>query len=286
MFTTSSAPPAAWREDRAGGAPRVLADRDRDPYAGDDEQRAVDGGRREVALLVEHRVVGEQVLVVHAEHPAVRAHRGRVEEVAPRFGEADDRGRTPGTRRDLLERLTRLRHERRAQQQVFGRVAGDGELGEGDEIAARPPRRGRTHRGCAPRCRRGRRPRDRAARPRRGAGACSQDTRHCRHAQGRGAPRVLPSSSAAIDAVGRRRDRSHGDRTTGGGVARSRRRARLRTTSSATASSRSRARRARSRRRSSPTRRCSTPCATPRRSGASAAETTTAASWNACGRRR
>ena len=137
MFTTSSAPPAAWREDRAGRAPRVLADRDRDPHAGDDEQRAVDGGRREVALLVEHRVVGQQVLAVHAEHPAVRAHRGGVEEVAPRFGEPDDRGRAPGARRDLLERLTRLRHERRAQQQVFGRVAGDRELGEGDEIAAR-----------------------------------------------------------------------------------------------------------------------------------------------------
>ena len=42
-----------------------------------------------------------------------------------------------GARRDLVERLGRLRDERRPQQQIFGRVPGDRELGEDDEVATR-----------------------------------------------------------------------------------------------------------------------------------------------------
>ena len=95
------------RDDRAGRAPRVLADRDRDAHAADDEEGAVDGGRREVALLVEDRVVRQQVLAVDAVHATVGAHRGRVEEVAPDLGEPDDRGRAAGAGRDLLEHLGR-----------------------------------------------------------------------------------------------------------------------------------------------------------------------------------
>ena len=41
-----------------------------------------------------------------------------------------------GARRELLERLGRLGDERRAQQEVFGRIAGDRQLGEHDEVAA------------------------------------------------------------------------------------------------------------------------------------------------------
>ena len=70
------------RHDGPGRAPGVLADRDADLRTGDHEQRTVDDRRGEVALLVEHRVVGEQVLAVHALHPPVRTHRGGVGEVA------------------------------------------------------------------------------------------------------------------------------------------------------------------------------------------------------------
>ena len=138
------------RDDRPGRAPRVLADRDADPDAADHEQRAVDGRRREVPLLVEHRVVREQVLAVDALHLAVRADRGGVVEVAAGLGEADHRGEPPGARRDLLERLGGLGDERRLQQEVLGRVAGDRELGERDEVAARGVGLARRRRGSAP----------------------------------------------------------------------------------------------------------------------------------------
>ena len=36
--------------------------------------------------------------------------------------------------RDLLDRLARRAHEAGPEQQVLGRVAGDGELGEEDEV--------------------------------------------------------------------------------------------------------------------------------------------------------
>ena len=58
-------------------------------------------------------------------------------EVAAGLGEPDDRGEPPGARRELLERLGGLRDERRLQQEVLGRVPGDRELRERDEVAAR-----------------------------------------------------------------------------------------------------------------------------------------------------
>ena len=64
------------------------------------------------------------------------AHRGRVREVTPELGIAHHRGAVAGGRGDLLERLPRLGHERRPQQQVFGRVPGDRQLRERHEVAA------------------------------------------------------------------------------------------------------------------------------------------------------
>ena len=66
--------PGGLRADRPVRAPGVLADRTADAHAGDHEQRPVDGRRREVALLVEHRVVRQEVLAVDALH-ARRARR-------------------------------------------------------------------------------------------------------------------------------------------------------------------------------------------------------------------
>ena len=56
-------------------------------------------------------------------------------QVAAGFGEPDD-GRGPrGAGRDLVEHLDRLRDERGPQQEILGRVPGDRQLGEHDEIA-------------------------------------------------------------------------------------------------------------------------------------------------------
>ncbi len=139
MLTTSSAPPAACVGDRAGRAPGVLADRHADPHAADRRtagRRSVPG--REVALLVEHRVVGQDALAVDAEHLARRRRprrrcRGR--------GRASTKPTTaahaPGARPRPCRAPRRLSATKPGlQQQVLGRVAGDRQLGEA--------RRGRT----------------------------------------------------------------------------------------------------------------------------------------------
>ena len=76
-------------EDRPGRAPRVLADRDPDLHARDVEQRQRLLRRDEVALLVEDRVVRQQLLAVHA------VARGRSRTRPPRCA---DRDRSRGSR--------------------------------------------------------------------------------------------------------------------------------------------------------------------------------------------
>ncbi len=53
------------------------------------------------------------------------------------MGEADERGDSAGLLRDRLERIRGSAHEARAKQQVLGRVAGNRELGQEDEVGAR-----------------------------------------------------------------------------------------------------------------------------------------------------
>ena len=129
MLTTSSAPPAACVVIGPLGLQASSQIVTRDPHAGDDEQRAVDGRRREVALLVEHRVVRQEVLAVDALHAPVRAHRGGVVEVAlaPRGSRRPRRVRP--VRAATFSSASALRHERRAQQEVLGRIAGDASSG-------------------------------------------------------------------------------------------------------------------------------------------------------------
>ena len=165
----------------------------------------------------------------------------------------------------LSSASAQLRDERRAQQQVFGRVAGERELGERDEVAAG---------GVGPlvgvedarrRCRRDRRRRGRAARQRGGAGASASGyaTLPAWPAGRDGAAR-RPTSTPRSSARPTPRTARHAR-----GAGRSRRIPRLADELAraagrcATGSSRSRARRARCRPRSSPTTRCSIRCATP-----------------------
>ena len=73
-------------EDRTARAPRVLADRDADLDARDQEQIRCIAARYEVALFVEHGVVRKQLFAVRAVDAPVRAHGGRVVQVASGSG--------------------------------------------------------------------------------------------------------------------------------------------------------------------------------------------------------
>ena len=122
--------------DRALGAPHVLADGHAHPHAGDLEERERCGAGSEVALLVEHRVVRQQALLVDAHDLAARADRGRVVEVTTGVDEPHH-GRTPtGAGRHLVEGGAVGGDEARLEDEVLGRVAGDGELGEHGDVAA------------------------------------------------------------------------------------------------------------------------------------------------------
>ena len=91
---------------------------------------------REVAGLVEHRVVRQQTLAVGAEHPAVGAHGGGVEQVevlvdVAEHGDAPSRVAGQAGQRRLV-----VGDEAGLEDEVLGRVAGDRQLGEGGDVAA------------------------------------------------------------------------------------------------------------------------------------------------------
>ena len=133
----SSAPPRPASAIGPSGHPGVLADRDADPDAADAEEVAGVGALGEVAMLVEHLVVGQLALAVDADDPAVGAHGQRVEElVAGPVDEADEGGAPTGGGGDPVERLEVVGDEARLQQQVLRRVAGDRQLGERHQVAA------------------------------------------------------------------------------------------------------------------------------------------------------
>ena len=99
---------------------------------------------REVAVLVEDAVVRQVALAVEALHLAVGADGAGVEEIPVEPGRADER-RQPGARlRDLAQRLLGGADEGRTEQQVLGRVPGDRELGEEDELRTFRARVGQT----------------------------------------------------------------------------------------------------------------------------------------------
>ena len=118
-------------------APDVLADRDADVDAADDVQLERIGlvARREVAGLVEHGVVRQQPLAVRAEDLAAGAHGRRVEQVAVLVDEPDDGRAAAGAGGQLAERGLVVGDEPGLHHEVLGRVAGDRQLGEGDDVA-------------------------------------------------------------------------------------------------------------------------------------------------------
>ena len=121
---------------RRPGLPDVLADRDPDrglPESEDDELAALG----EVAVLVEHAVVRQEVLAVHALNAPVGAHGTRVREIAVEPGRPDERHDAVRRRGDLLDRLPCGAHEPRAEEEILGRVARGRELRKHDEIGMR-----------------------------------------------------------------------------------------------------------------------------------------------------
>ena len=131
---------------RARRPPQILAHRDAHAYIADVQQRPRLGPRHEVALLVEHGVVRQQVLAIHAAHFAVRAHRHRVPQphgsIQPGvLRKAHHSRHRPGMAGDPLERRRRPRHKRRLQQQVLRRIPSNGQLTEHHHLGSEPNRR-------------------------------------------------------------------------------------------------------------------------------------------------
>jgi hypothetical protein len=111
------------------GFPHVGADVDAHPHALEFEHAGLMAGL-EVALLVEDLVVGQAVLEVGARHAAVLDHRGGVEALAGPLGRVADQHRDAlHLRRQRVELLGAGLQKGRPQQQVFGRIAAQGEFG-------------------------------------------------------------------------------------------------------------------------------------------------------------
>ena len=122
--------------DRARRVPRVLADGHTHGHAGDPVELLGLVPPREVAELVEDRVVRQLALAVDPDDLAAGAHRGRVPEVAVVVHEADHRRTARGGRGDAFEGPLVVGDEAGLQQQVLGRVAGGRQLGEEGDVAA------------------------------------------------------------------------------------------------------------------------------------------------------
>ena len=127
------------QDGRADGVPDVLADVHADARAAVPPVDGVDWRRvagPEVALLVEDAVIGQVHLAVDAGHLAVAGHGGGVVDVLAGLDEADDRGDPARRLDDAVEGGEVAPDELLLEQQVFGRIAGRRQLGEGDKIGA------------------------------------------------------------------------------------------------------------------------------------------------------
>ena len=120
---------------RAGRIPDVLADVDGEARLPHGEDGRLGAGL-EVTVLVEHAVVRQVLLVIDAGPAAVVQDRGRVEDVVALVDEAHHGGEAAGGAGDLGQRAQVRLDERRLEEQVLGRVAGDRQLGKGHQAAA------------------------------------------------------------------------------------------------------------------------------------------------------
>ena len=142
MLTTSWAPASA--RSVAGGPGCQMSSQIVGPtIASPNRSRSEVVAGREVAVLVEDAVVRQEALAVDAADLAAGEDVAGVVEIGVEVGRADERDDPLRLGGDLLDRRRAGRaDERRAQQQVLRRVAGDRELREEDEVGAGVPRRG------------------------------------------------------------------------------------------------------------------------------------------------
>ena len=123
---------------RAEGVPDVLAD----VHAHVDAVHHVHGAHGaglEVAVLVEDAVVRQVHLVVDAQKLAVVGHRGCVVDVALEVDETHHDRYAAGAGNDALHGVHVGAYERRLEEQVLRRIAGDRHLREGHEVCLLRP---------------------------------------------------------------------------------------------------------------------------------------------------
>ncbi len=118
--------------------PDVLADRHTEAYAPEMDRRR-HGACREDALLIEHAVIRQVVLVAHRLDTARVQERHRVVDerrLAPGQPHQDGRPAVGRILRQRLAGLARRALQGRLQHQIFERIAGEIELGEDDQVGA------------------------------------------------------------------------------------------------------------------------------------------------------
>src|SRR5207237_7688667 len=90
----------------------------------------------EIPFLVEDAVVWQKLLVIDGEHTAVMNDGGGIVDIRVGVDEADYGRDSSDVGTDLLEGAEIVVDEVSPQEEVLGRVAGQGELGKGNEVGA------------------------------------------------------------------------------------------------------------------------------------------------------
>ncbi len=114
--------------------PDVLADvhAHADAFDGKD---GIASSRAEVPVFIEHPIVRQEYLAIGVDMLSVGQYCGGIEEaVVVAVNESDDRDDPPCRLLDIFERLDIVLHEPGLQDQVLGRIAGHGKLGQRDNV--------------------------------------------------------------------------------------------------------------------------------------------------------
>ena len=138
MGTISSSAPALRQRLAHLLAPDVLADRHAELDAAEGDRRRQRAGG-EHPLLVEHAVIRQIVLVAHRLDAAAVEQRHRVideRRIAPWQAHQHGGAAILGVAGQRLARLARRFLQGRLQHQILDRVAGEKQLGKGDQVGA------------------------------------------------------------------------------------------------------------------------------------------------------
>ena len=121
--------------------PHVLADRRCDDRLAEPQEHQV-APLGEVPVLVEDAVVGQEVLAIDAGDASVGADDAGVGEIRVEPGAADEGDDVRARLRQTLHGRAGGADEPRPEEQVLGRVPGDRQLGQHDEVGVLGPRLG------------------------------------------------------------------------------------------------------------------------------------------------